>query len=737
MLSWRAELYFFAYMCRRDAVSKIKRTMMIPRFRSEDGENLPSSLPSPAVTSLWSPPAEAGLSCNESAEAETSHSRFIPLEMRHAYMVSFVVHWLFAALSYACLVFLPRISRDMSASELDSHINSLRFSLVGIIFSFAVSETLARDIARDREKRIRDVSEMIRRASYFIIAAFAVIATMSTLQMSPVFRPYAGRPVVLPNIISTSPYIPCALSSAIVVRLEDRHRRTRRGRLVLFTLMQVVWTVTNVTAYWHMWTNIIKDLMVVAVCTCSALFIKDNKLRLLGTSSSLFCAALAVCIAVIRGLNVRAPHASMPPQTTVPMFLMYGAFVCVHASQWTKQKLGGDLRDMMQRKLYNQRRFIRFVFHEVRVPLNTISMSLDVMSLQPDGSFFVDGETARSFRQSIATVSTILNDVLTLEEMETGSMKFYMAMTCPADILDNARSSFSAAMRNKRITYRLSPSERLKRFKVLFDATRLSQAINNLISNAIKFTPEGGAISVSVDVRPNTSAPVQTCRMVITVEDSGCGFEPHEREDLFSAFVKLREGTKTNIKGSGLGLSICKAIVEAHKGTVDASSPGKNMGAKFVIHFPNLECMCDEPQLPPIIGPRSIVHTRAMVGRHFIVVDDSEVACRLMCRILESAGAAASRALNGQLGLNLYRSLCAQGVSVSGIITDLDMPVMDGASMAAAVREEGYTGPIIGVSGHALQEDANAMRDAGMNVVMTKPVSKEVVFARIAECMGP
>ena len=220
--------------------------------------------------------------------------------------------------------------------------------------------------------------------------------------------------------------------------------------------------------------------------------------------------------------------------------------------------------------------FINTVSHELRTPITSIQGYLELLlDTEGDGADPLT-EEQRRFLETVTRSSErllhLVNDLLLVAQARAGRLEMNKA---PCDLVEVARhaveSALAAAAKNG-ITLRLQPM--VSRALVSADAPRLGQAIDNLVSNAIKFTPEGGTVEVGVSQAES--------RSLITIADTGAGMSRAEVDQLFERFFRTRSAREGNIQGTGLGLAITKSIVEAHGGTITVSSEA-GVGTTFTI----------------------------------------------------------------------------------------------------------------------------------------------------------
>jgi signal transduction histidine kinase len=257
------------------------------------------------------------------------------------------------------------------------------------------------------------------------------------------------------------------------------------------------------------------------------------------------------------------------------------------------------------------------------------------------------------------------------------------------------------------------------------DAVRLQQIVTNLVSNAIKFTPSGGHVTVN--------ACEVDGYVEIVVADTGIGIAPEFLPHIFERFRQADAGPRRAYGGLGLGLSIVKYLVELHGGTVNATSMGSGFGATFEVRLPiawNDVATAAQKRvdphwttdLPPAVpAPR-------LDTLHVLVVEDDEDTRHLVAAMLQAAGAtvdAVANAAEGHQRLRTHR--------YSAIVCDLAMPHEDGYTFIRTVRAVSGSVPAVALTGLARREDASAAHAAGFQVYLTKPIDRDKLIAAIAD----
>jgi CheY-like chemotaxis protein len=237
--------------------------------------------------------------------------------------------------------------------------------------------------------------------------------------------------------------------------------------------------------------------------------------------------------------------------------------------------------------------------------------------------------------------------------------------------------------------------------QVLGDPQRLRQVLQNLVGNAVKFTPQG-SVKVHAHTRLTERDAVELC---VEVQDTGVGFDARESARLFQRFSQLTDGTASG--GTGLGLAISADLVRLMGGEIDGSSPGRGQGARFSILIPL-------PLAPPT--------SDALRGRRVLVVDDNAVNLSVARAYLEGLGVRVDEAAGGEAAIAR-----ATAERYDAILMDCQMPGKDGVETTQDLRARGDATPVLAIT--AADDDSTRARceDAGMNGFVQKPVSADAL----------
>ena len=301
-------------------------------------------------------------------------------------------------------------------------------------------------------------------------------------------------------------------------------------------------------------------------------------------------------------------------------------------------------------------------------------------------------------------------------------------------LMDDVRSLFESQMDEKHIDFTVDTSQ-VEVGCVYCDKTRLNRVLLNLISNAYKFTPEGGQVSVTL--AQLDGAPEGYGSYELRVKDSGIGMSEEFAARVFDAFERERNTTTSGIQGTGLGMAIAKRIVDAMGGTIEMHT-ALGQGTEFIVRL-TLELQKDARSgaiVSDCCRPKPLQVD--FTGKKALLVEDNEVNREIAAMILGSLGLEIEQAVDGKQALDMLVSAGAGAYDI--VVTDIQMPVMDGYEEARAIRaldDPVLSGiPIVAMSANAFQEDVRASREAGMNAHVAKPIDVGALSHALMEALA-
>jgi CheY-like chemotaxis protein/two-component sensor histidine kinase len=252
---------------------------------------------------------------------------------------------------------------------------------------------------------------------------------------------------------------------------------------------------------------------------------------------------------------------------------------------------------------------------------------------------------------------------------------------------------------------------RLERAYVSGDSVRLEQVVTNLLTNAVKYTPPGGTITVAVEAQGGEA--------ILRVLDTGIGISADLLPRIFDLFVQNESALDRRDGGLGLGLSIVRRLVEAHGGRVTAESAGLNRGAGFVVRLPLAEMPAEESE-------RSDLGGRPASRRRVLVVDDNADAREALVALLELVGHEAHEAEDGPGGLE-----SASRLNPDVVLVDIGLPGFDGFELARRLRASGSALRLIAVTGYGQPNFRARGAEAGFDAYLVKPVELEALLREL------
>lgn len=355
--------------------------------------------------------------------------------------------------------------------------------------------------------------------------------------------------------------------------------------------------------------------------------------------------------------------------------------------------------------------FVATLSHELRSPLNAIlgwAQLLQRRELPPEKI----AEGLKVIERNTRAQAKLISDLLDMSRIVSGNVRLERQRLDLRQLLEAAVQTFQPLAYSKGITLRTSlPSLSIA---IEGDAARIQQVFANLLSNALKFTPGGGKISV--ELRESSG------RAVIEVSDSGCGIAPEFLPRIFERFSQADNSITKDLGGLGLGLSISKELVELHHGTIEVVSAGVGLGATFTVTLPSAPAARLPEDSPSDARPLGAEESATLLnGINILVVDDQEDSRSLLCTIAAQSGA---QVLSARSGIEALAAFSDHQPDI--LISDLAMPTMDGYELIKKIRarpaSQGGNVPAIAVSARARPEDKRRALDSGFQRHMAKPI---------------
>lgn len=375
--------------------------------------------------------------------------------------------------------------------------------------------------------------------------------------------------------------------------------------------------------------------------------------------------------------------------------------------------------------------FLSNMSHDIRTPMNAIIGYTTLSQKEPDIPPRVS-DYLKKIDASSHHLLALINDVLEMSRIESGKMELEPVKNNIVQGMDEVRDLFATQMEAKRLTYTVT-ADNVENQWVLCDMNRLNRVLLNLISNAYKFTPEGGSVTVSLT---QTGAADGIASYEIRVRDTGMGMSPEFAAKVFVAYERERTTAVDHIQGTGLGMSITKSIVDLMGGTIDVETQ-KGKGTEFIIHvaFEIVEEAEEEVKDSPDgeASAPGIDFSKVKI----LLVEDNEINREIATIILEEAGFQLDTAENGKIAVDKVAASRPDDYQV--ILMDVQMPVMNGYEATKEIRKLSTPGlaniPIIAMTANAFSEDIQAAKDVGMNGHIAKPIDVPKMLATLEEIL--
>jgi PAS domain S-box-containing protein len=368
--------------------------------------------------------------------------------------------------------------------------------------------------------------------------------------------------------------------------------------------------------------------------------------------------------------------------------------------------------------------FLANMSHEIRTPLTSILGCCDMLR--------EDGELDRappSRLQMIDTIRkagdhllTVINDILDLSKIEAGKHHTESVPTSLTALLMEVRDLLQPRADAKNVGLNVVLNSPIPDV-ITSDPTHIRQILLNLAGNALKFT-DAGCVDVAVEAQ---NGPLGDW-IIIDVHDSGPGMTSEQAAMLFQPFTQADASVTRKFGGTGLGLTISRRLAEFLGGRVLLKQTSPGQGSTFSLEFPLVPAtgaqMVDSLSAPPK-SKRVATPCKIKLSGHILVVEDSPEIQRLLKFYLERAGAKVTLADNGKIAYELYSLSRKTGNEFNLLISDMQMPEIDGYTLASTLRAENAQIPIVALTAHAMAEDRELCLKAGCDTYVSKPVVKE------------
>ena len=374
-------------------------------------------------------------------------------------------------------------------------------------------------------------------------------------------------------------------------------------------------------------------------------------------------------------------------------------------------------------------RFLSNMSHDIRTPMNAILGYAQLMVNELKGKNLPEiSEYLKKLQQSGNLLLSIINNVLDMAQIESGRMEIDENYGRIEDIRQTLFEIFGDEAKKKNLV--LQYTINVEHENILTDTTKVKEIFVNILSNAIKYTSSGGSVKVSVDELPCDEDGYMMVRT--RVSDTGIGMSQEYLTNIFEAFTREQNTTKSKIAGTGLGMSIVKKYVDLLGGTINVESElGK--GSTFTVTLKHR--IADESYYVKKYIEESGTGSEILEGRNILLAEDNDLNAEIAEAILENAGLKIERVEDGIQCVNRIEKMPADTYDM--ILMDIQMPQMDGYKATQAIRnlpdEDKASIPIVAMTANAFEEDKRDAIAAGMNGHIAKPIQVDKMLSILSE----
>jgi len=371
--------------------------------------------------------------------------------------------------------------------------------------------------------------------------------------------------------------------------------------------------------------------------------------------------------------------------------------------------------------------FLSSMSHDLRTPLNGI-IGYTALALQE-----TDIDKKQDFLEKIQSSSNLLldmvNDTLDLSRIESGKLVLKQEVVDGKKYWEEIVTAMEPSADLKNITL-IKEASKWPEQMIMMDRVQVKKILMNILSNAIKYTPNGGKVYINVEaVQP----PVHGCTRRITVEDTGIGMSKAFMERMFEPFAQEHRSELPNVTGTGLGLAIVKKIVDFMGGKIMVDSV-LHEGTKFIVELP-LKVWDKDGNVEKHEAARIKVVNECLADKRILLCEDNYLNAEIVQLLLKNKKVAADWAQNGQEGLDKFIASAPGYYSL--ILMDIQMPVLDGLQTTRAIRQlaraDAKVIPILAMTADVFEETIQEAEQVGMTAYITKPIVPTVLYQTIFE----
>jgi len=371
--------------------------------------------------------------------------------------------------------------------------------------------------------------------------------------------------------------------------------------------------------------------------------------------------------------------------------------------------------------------FLNSMSHDIRTPMNAIIGFTNIaLSLSPEEKL---RNCLEKIMQSSDYLMSLINDVLDISRIESGKIKYEPVPCDITEITDTVLSVAHGFLQGRNIEFIVERATPTAKY-VYADELRIREVLINILSNAIKFTKDGGTIRFEVKDQPVGDG--KHVEVHYRISDTGIGMSEEYQKHLYEEFSQESDGARTNYKGTGLGMAITKHYVDMMHGEIHVKSQ-QGVGTTFTVELP-----LQIADVVPEKKRETDCTKRDLQGIRVLIAEDNDLNAEIAITLLEEKGMQVTRAIDGQDVVDQFRA--APAGSFDLILMDIMMPKQNGYEATQAIRSmsdrpDGRTIPIVAMTANAFAEDIAAAHAAGMNGHLAKPIDMDEVVKVICRVL--
>ena len=373
-------------------------------------------------------------------------------------------------------------------------------------------------------------------------------------------------------------------------------------------------------------------------------------------------------------------------------------------------------------------RFLFNMSHDIRTPMNAIIGFSELLEKHID-----EKDKAIDYIGKIKSSSnfllSLINYVLEMARIESGKLALKKEVGCVTELIESLTDVFEPGVKKKFITY--SCETDIQHKYVIGDETKIREIFINIIGNSVKYTPEGGKISVSVKEEPFEKENYIAYRII--VEDNGIGMSKEYLPHIFEEFSREHTSTESKVTGTGLGLPIVKSLIDMMGGTIEVESE-LGCGTKMNVVLP-FE-LASEKQILEEKQKEKEKISDSILGKRVLLAEDNELNAEIAMTVLKENDLKAERAANGKQCMEMLKMMPEDYYDM--ILMDIQMPEMDGYEATKLIRnldDARADIPIVAMTANAFEEDRQKALESGMNAHVSKPVDMNMLFKVMAQIL--